>query len=57
MKPSAELKVFVQDRRYPDVCLMPKSVSEIDFKTESAKRRRKQYEELKAEFETELINQ
>ncbi len=54
LKPNKEIQIFVHDRRYPDFCLTPKSVSEIDFEGESIKRRRKQYEELKAEFEPQL---
>lgn len=54
MKPNDSIRIYVQDRRYPEICLTPKSVSEIDFEGELIKLRRKRYEDLKAEFEPQL---
>jgi hypothetical protein len=52
---NGEIKIFVHDGRFPDICLLVNSVAEIDFEGEGKKRRKAQYEKLKTEFEPEAV--
>jgi hypothetical protein len=49
---NGEIRIFVHDQRFPDICVMVNSVAEIDFEKEAKKRRREMYEKLKPEFES-----
>jgi len=54
IKPFGGIKVFVQDRDYPGICLMPKSVPEIDFPKAEREKEIAEFERLREKFEPQL---